>query len=86
MRAGAGGVDIRPRGRVVRGLMRRLVLAFALVGLGCSAVEKAAARDPMRCERDPACAGKLDKSRDCATACADDVDCTRRCEEVRGHR
>ncbi len=66
--------------------MARLILVLALAGLGCGAFEKAAARDPMKCERDPDCAGRLDKSRDCATACADNLDCMKRCEEVRGHR
>ena len=66
--------------------MRRLLLVVALAALGCSAVEKAAARDPMKCERDPDCAGHADKSHDCATGCADDLDSMKRCEEVRGHR
>ena len=66
--------------------MRPLLIVLVLAGIGCSSVEKAAARDPMKCERDPECAGRLEKSRDCATSCADNIDCMKRCEEVRGHR
>jgi hypothetical protein len=61
-------------------------LLLALAASGCAAMEKAAARDPIVCERDPACERHLDKSHDCATACADDIACMRRCEEIRGHR
>ncbi len=48
---------------------------------GCSGLEKSAAKDPMRCERDPKCASHSDKTRDCATQCTDDPACIERCRE-----
>jgi len=64
--------------------MRMLLLMFACAA--CGSLERAAARDPMKCERDPSCAGKSGKSKDCATQCADNIDCMERCEAVRGAR
>jgi hypothetical protein len=66
-------------------------LAFALVivasaSTGCAAVERAAANDPQKCERDPKCASKQGNSRDCATACADNIDCMERCQQVNGRK
>lgn len=66
--------------------MRYLWLVLGVAGIGCSSVERAAARDPMKCEQDPDCENRAAKSHDCSTACADNIDCMRRCEEVRGHR
>jgi hypothetical protein len=60
---------------------------IVLLGLaGCAATEAAAAKDPMRCERDPKCAGHADKSRDCVTACVDDPACIDRCRQVTGQK
>ncbi|MDB4997282.1 MAG: hypothetical protein JWM74_4714 [Myxococcaceae bacterium] len=67
----------------------RLFPAIALAILatfGCATVEKSAAKDPMKCERDPACSGKQDKSKDCYTSCADDIACVDRCRQVTGQR
>lgn len=36
----------------------------------------------MKCERDPNCASRNEKSRDCATQCADDAECMKRCESI----
>jgi hypothetical protein len=63
--------------------------AVLLVGLllkltGCAATQAAAASDPMRCERDPNCVTKSDKSKDCVTQCVDDPACIDRCREVTG--
>jgi hypothetical protein len=70
----------RGRGAAVLGL-------YALLALGaCAASEAAAAKDPMRCERDPKCPGHADKSRDCVTACVDDPACIDRCRQVTGQR
>jgi hypothetical protein len=55
-------------------------------GAACGAAQAAAAKDPMRCERDPNCPGHADKSRDCVTACVDDPACIDRCREVTGQR
>lgn len=48
----------------------------------CAAAEKAAAQDPQKCERDPKCNHKQDKSQDCITACSDNIDCISRCDQV----
>ena len=59
-------------------------LGFGL--MGCRAAQRAAANDPQRCERDPKCNGHQDKSRDCITACSDDIACIDRCRQVTGQR
>jgi hypothetical protein len=68
----------------------RTVVLFALLLFGCSTLEKSAAKDPMKCERDPACASKNAKNRDCATQCNDDPACMDRCREMQpdglGHK
>ncbi|NOU28925.1 MAG: hypothetical protein HOO96_13555, partial [Polyangiaceae bacterium] len=56
--------------------------ALALGGLACGTLEKAAAKDPQRCERDPNCAKKRGKSSDCNTQCGDDPACVERCREI----
>lgn len=62
-------------------------LLFLLVAApSCSTVQNGAAKDPMRCERDPNCKGHQDKSRDCYTACSDDIACVDRCRQVTGQR
>lgn len=53
-----------------------------LAAVSCSSLQKAAAKDPMKCERDPNCASRNEKSRDCATQCADDAECMKRCESI----
>jgi hypothetical protein len=60
-----------------------LVLLSALT-FGCAGAQAAAARDPMRCERDPNCSERADKSKDCVTQCVDDPACIDRCREVTG--
>ncbi len=67
---------------------RSLLALFALVSLvaACGAAQKAAARDPQKCERDPNCADKQDKSKDCITQCVDDIACIDRCRQVTGQR
>jgi hypothetical protein len=66
--------------------------AFAILGLmlcsvlpalpACSTMQNAAAKDPMRCERDPSCAKHRSKTRDCTTQCADNPSCMDRCRQV----
>jgi hypothetical protein len=60
--------------------------ASATAGLGCTAMQQAAAQDPMKCERDPSCISHQDKSKDCITTCVDDPACILRCREVTGQR
>ena len=62
--------------------MRSVSIFVLLVLSACSTLEKAAAKDPRRCETDPDCAKRFDKSRDCATQCADDSECMKRCEMI----
>lgn len=64
--------------------MKRALTALMLVlaASGCAEAQKAAAKDPQKCERDPECTSKQGKNRDCATACADNIDCMKRCEQV----
>jgi hypothetical protein len=64
-----------------RAFGRLLVLGLAcLAGApACASVEKAAAHDPMRCERDPSCSKGRDNYVDCTKQCVDDPECTDRC-------
>jgi len=48
----------------------------------CKSLEKSASEDPMKCERDPKCQKKRDKSADCSRQCNDDPACMDRCEQV----
>jgi hypothetical protein len=71
---------------MVRGA-HRLTWPFAFAALAasaCAGTQAAAARDPLRCERDPACTERSDKSKDCVTQCVDDPACIDRCREVTG--
>lgn len=47
---------------------------------GCAHLEKAAAKDPQRCERDPKCQSK-DRANDCSMQCVDDPACMDRCRQ-----
>jgi hypothetical protein len=49
---------------------------------GCNTLKNSAAQDPQKCERDPKCNHKSDKSQDCPTVCADNYDCMQRCEQI----
>ena len=56
------------------------LLAFAL--LACGSAQGAASKDPMKCERDPACAKARGAYPDCWKQCADDPECVDRCRAV----
>jgi len=61
----------------------KIALGATLAGMwGCAATEKAAAQDPMRCERDPACSKGRGTYIDCSRQCNDDPECTDRCREM----
>ena len=72
--------------------MRALAVCFAVLGLaglsGAAAackgntLENAAAKDPMRCEQDPACAKGRSSYVDCTRQCVDDPECIQRCQQV----
>jgi hypothetical protein len=62
--------------------MRSLIVAVLLGSLcGCAASQAAAAKDPMRCERDPNCKGHQ-RAFDCSAQCSDDPACVERCTEI----
>ena len=61
--------------------MRWGVVGLVCGVLACNTLEKAAKDDPMKCERDPKCDKKRNKSADCTTQCIDDPACMSRCEE-----
>jgi hypothetical protein len=58
-------------------------IALACVVSACAASQRAAAKDPQRCERDPECAAKQGKYRDCTSQCVDNIECMERCEQIR---
>ncbi len=69
----------------------RLVLAAALVASAaaasaCGAAESAAARDPVRCERDPSCAKGRGSYIDCTRQCSDNPECMDRCKGAQPDR
>lgn len=62
----------------------RLLFAAMLILAGCRTVERGAANDPRKCELDPSCAHKAGNYNDCATSCADNIQCMDRCHQVTG--
>jgi hypothetical protein len=66
----------------MRSLLAALLLGcVALLATACAASQAAAAKDPMRCERDPSCKGHQ-RAFDCNTQCSDDPGCIERCNEI----
>jgi hypothetical protein len=64
-------------GAVGRAFVATALLVFA--ASSCAAAEKAAAKDPMKCERDPSCAKGRDTYADCTKQCVDNPECMDRC-------
>jgi hypothetical protein len=62
--------------------LRWCVLGLGLAIFGCGAAERAAARDPKRCEQDPACTKARGAYADCSKQCNDDPECVDRCKAV----
>ena len=62
--------------------MRWALLLVAGLGCACGSAQATAAKDPMRCERDPACAKARASFPDCTKQCVDDQECESRCEQV----
>jgi hypothetical protein len=58
-----------------------VIVNVALASAACGSLEASAAKDPMKCERDPKCA-KHERTFDCSSQCADDPACVDRCREV----
>jgi hypothetical protein len=89
---GPGSITVRTGlarlARVARLAPIAALLAFPAIAVGaagCRTLQAAAAKDPMRCERDPECLHRS-KADDCPSQCVDDIECIKRCEMVRGHR
>ena len=86
--AGDGVRELPAAGRTGGEGMSRLGAAVAVAiaaiagSAACGAAEKAAAKDPMRCERDPSCAKARGAYPDCARQCSDDPECMDRCRQV----
>jgi hypothetical protein len=59
-----------------------LALAVVAVPAACASVQNAAARDPMKCERDPHCSRGRSSYADCTRQCADNPECVGRCEQM----
>lgn len=59
-----------------------LALLGIALGAGCATVQKSAAEDPMKCERDPKCEKRRARTQDCSMQCSDDPACVERCEQV----
>lgn len=68
------------------GIPLALVGALAAALLGCGSAQSAARRDPMKCERDPACAKARSGYTDCSFQCNDDPACMDRCREMESDR
>jgi hypothetical protein len=68
----------------VLGAFVLLALSLVVLAPACGGIQAAAGRDPMRCERDPNCTERADKSKDCITQCVDDPACMDRCCQITG--
>jgi|HubBroStandDraft_4_1064222.scaffolds.fasta_scaffold949877_1 hypothetical protein len=61
-------------------LATTLLLAAALSA--CGGLQRAAARDPQKCEQNPDCAAHRGAYMDCSRQCADSPECVDRCIEM----
>lgn len=60
-----------------------MLAAVTTAALGaCTAAQRAAQQDPMKCERDPKCDKRRTRVNDCSAQCTDDPACMDRCEQV----
>ncbi len=59
-----------------------ITLGFAGCLAACAVAEKAAAKDPAMCERDPNCSRGRSSYQDCSRQCVDDPACVERCQTV----
>jgi hypothetical protein len=72
----------RRTGRAAAAASGIALAVSASVLCACAASEKAAAKDPISCERDPSCARFKGRYPDCTKQCNDDPECITRCESV----
>jgi hypothetical protein len=63
-------------------MSRYLLVLFVTTLSACSIFTKAAAKDPMTCERDPSCAKYKGSYIDCTKQCSDNPECVDRCKSV----
>ncbi len=63
-----------------------LALCLAPGAVACASAQRAAERDPMKCERDPACSKARGSYADCSRQCNDDPACVDRCREMQTDR
>ena len=77
------GVTVRRSGtaplRVVAAALCGSAFVALLATAACSGARNAAQRDPMKCERDPACAKARGSYSDCTQQCVDNPECVDRC-------
>lgn len=75
--------DVRAQ-RGYLGHVRALFLLLLTLSVlpSCRTLEASAAKDPMKCERDPSCKNKRSGTFDCSSQCADDPECISRCQQV----
>jgi hypothetical protein len=66
--------------RIVAAGLASWVLAIG--ALGCATTQNAAARDPMKCERDPSCSRGRSSYADCTKECVDNPQCVELCSEI----
>jgi len=59
-----------------------VAIALGVACSACAATERAQQRDPMMCERNPACASERGAYADCSRQCSYDPVCTDRCAEA----
>jgi hypothetical protein len=64
-------------------IQRPTIAALLLLAASaCGAVQNAAARDPMKCEQDPACAKGKGTYTDCSKQCSDNPECMDHCKSM----
>jgi hypothetical protein len=63
-----------------------LLALFVALLAGCGSAQRAASKDPMRCERDPACAKARGSYADCSKQCSDNPECVDRCRQMQSDR
>jgi hypothetical protein len=59
-----------------------MIVLAVISSAACTTLKNSAAKDPQKCEQDPKCQHRSDKSQDCITSCVDNYDCIQRCDQV----
>ena len=75
--------DLSAAGAVSAGVtLRAMLLVVAAALSACGGLQRAAARDPQKCEQNPDCAAHRGAYMDCSRQCADNPECVDRCIEM----